>query len=131
MVSKDCPFCTILATESRPLLDETVSVVAFEDAFPSTLGHTLVIPRRHVGRVLELSSDEAMELWQVARRQLARLEAANAPDAFTIGVNDGEAAGQTVPHVHLHVMPRQLGDTPEARGGIRWVVPKTASYWEP
>jgi diadenosine tetraphosphate (Ap4A) HIT family hydrolase len=51
------------------------------------------------------------------------------PDGFNLGINDGRAAGQTVPHVHLHVIPRFLGDSPDARGGIRWVLPETADYW--
>ena len=52
------------------------------------------------------------------------------PDAYTIGINDGAAAGQTVAHVHAHIMPRREGDTGEARGGVRWAVPETAAYWE-
>ena len=52
-----------------------------------------------------------------------------APDGFTIGVNDGEAAGQTVAHAHVHVIPRRRGDVPDPRGGVRWVIPEPAAYW--
>lgn len=52
------------------------------------------------------------------------------PDGFTIGINDGEAAGQTIPHAHVHVIPRFAGDVPDPRGGIRWVIPARAAYWE-
>lgn len=129
--TKPCPFCTfVLPGLDRPLPQETEAVVAFEDAFPSTEGHTLVIPRRHVGRVLELTAEERSDLWAVALDQLQRVEETLGPDAATIGVNDGEAAGQTVAHVHLHVIPRRAGDTREARGGIRWAVPETAAYWD-
>ncbi len=128
-MSKPCPFCTsVLSGNDRKLLAETDHVAAFEDAYPSTPGHVLVIPRRHVGRVLELTEEEFLDLWYVAREQMHRLEATS-PDAFTIGINDGQAAGQTIAHVHLHVMPRRFGDTPEPKGGVRWVVPETASYW--
>ncbi len=51
------------------------------------------------------------------------------PDGFNIGINDGEAAGQTVPHLHLHLIPRFTGDVPEPRGGIRWIFPDKADYW--
>jgi diadenosine tetraphosphate (Ap4A) HIT family hydrolase len=118
----------VLSGNDRKLLAETDHVAAFEDAYPSTPGHVLVIPRRHVGRVLELTEEEFLDLWYVAREQMHRLEATS-PDAFTIGINDGQAAGQTIAHVHLHVMPRRFGDTPEPKGGVRWVVPETASYW--
>ena len=126
---KPCPFCTFVLPEvGRELLQKTGSVVAFEDSYPSAAGHTLIIPRRHVGRILELTDEEHRDLWQVARDQLRRLEAAR-PDAYTIGVNDGEAAGQTVRHVHLHLIPRHTGDTSDAKGGVRWVIPETAPYW--
>lgn len=125
-----CPYCTfVLRDRDRPLLGQTDRVVAFEDAFPSTPGHTLVIPRRHVGRVLDLTDAEYADLFAVARTQLGRLEGEHGPDSYTIGINDGPAAGQTVPHVHLHLMPRHHGDTPDPRGGLRWVVPATADYW--
>lgn len=127
-----CVFCTlVLRDRDRPLLGQSEHVVAFEDAFPSTAGHTLVIPRRHVARVLDLTDAEYTDLFTVARTQLGRLEGEHGPDSYTIGINDGPAAGQTVPHVHLHLMPRRHGDTPEPRGGLRWVVPATADYWTP
>jgi diadenosine tetraphosphate (Ap4A) HIT family hydrolase len=102
--------------------------VAFDDAFPSAPGHTLVVPRRHVGRLLDLTERESAELWGLARDQLARLESTG-PDAYTVGVNDGPAAGQTVAHVHLHLIPRRFGDVTDARGGLRWVLPNSAPYW--
>jgi len=108
-----------------PLVGIDGLVVAFEDNYPSAPGHTLIIPRRHVGRVVDLTVPEALQLWTVALRQINRL----GPRAFTIGINDGEAAGQTVEHVHLHVIPRTSGDVPDPRGGIRWVLPATADYW--
>lgn len=124
-----CQFCDAVLKElTRPFLAETVTVVAFEDAFPSTPGHVLVIPRRHIGRVLELSEPEFRDLWFVARGQMRRLERDN-HTGYTIGINDGQSAGQTVPHVHLHVIPRNSGDTQSARGGVRWAVPETAKYW--
>jgi diadenosine tetraphosphate (Ap4A) HIT family hydrolase len=125
-----CPFCQFaLPGIARPLLATTDHVAAFEDAYPSAVGHVLVVPRRHVGRIIELTDEEFHDLWYVAREQMRRLEKSS-PDAYTIGVNDGEAAGQTIAHVHLHVVPRRFGDTADPRGGVRWAVPETAAYWE-
>jgi diadenosine tetraphosphate (Ap4A) HIT family hydrolase len=122
-----CPFCRLI-DHDREILDETASAIAFKDAYPSAVGHVLVVPRRHVGRLLDLTEDEFYDLWYLARAQMRRIEPGGA-DAFTIGVNDGAAAGQTIAHAHLHVIPRRHGDTAETKGGVRWVIPETAPYW--
>ena len=59
-----------------------------------------------------------------------RLDTEFSPDSYNIGLNDGQAAGQTVPHLHLHLIPRYLGDCEDPRGGIRWIIPEKARYWE-
>lgn len=121
-----CPFCNL--AKERVFL-ETETTLAVLDAFPVTEGHALVIPKRHVASIFELPPQELAALWaQVApvRKQLAKKYS---PDAFNIGVNDGPAAGQTVPHAHIHVIPRRKGDAPAPRGGIRWIIPGKAKYW--
>lgn len=118
-----CALC-VAAAEREPKLALTEHSTAFCDAFPSAPGHTLIVPRRHVARIAELTYDEAADLWATALAQI------NDADGYTIGVNDGHAAGQTVPHVHLHVIPRTTGDVPDPRGGIRWAIPGTAAYWD-
>lgn len=89
----------------------------------------MVIPQAHVGSIFELPEVEQDELWRLVSRVRERLTRERSPAGFTIGVNDGEAAGQTVAHAHIHVIPRFKGDTPDPRGGIRWVLPKDAAYW--
>ena len=133
MSTQECPFCTlVLAGPGRPLLAASTLAVAFEDAFPSSPGHILVIPRRHVGRVHELTGPEHAQLWELARTLLLAAQDRDgdrvAP-GYTIGVNDGQAAGQTVGHVHLHIIARHLGDNPDPRGGLRALIPATAKYW--
>ena len=103
--------------------------MALLDCYPVTEGHTLVIPQAHVGSIFELPEVEQDELWRLVSRVRERLTRERSPAGFTIGVNDGEAAGQTVAHAHIHVIPRFKGDTPDPRGGIRWVLPKDAAYW--
>ena len=76
----------------------------------------------------ELDEEEYLELFAVARRLATEMP--ERPDGWNLGVNIGAAAGQTVWHVHLHLIPRRTGDTPDPRGGVRWVVPARARYWD-
>jgi diadenosine tetraphosphate (Ap4A) HIT family hydrolase len=121
-----CPFCHL--PQERVFL-ETATTLALLDAYPVTEGHALVVPRRHVASIFELPPDELAALWtQVANVRKLLAKKYN-PDAFNIGVNDGPAAGQTVPHAHIHVIPRRTGDAADPRGGIRWIIPGRAKYW--
>ena len=79
--------------------------------------------------IFELTSEELATLWAQVATVRTLLAEKYRPDGFNIGVNDGAAAGQTVPHAHVHVIPRREGDVPDPRGGIRWVVPIKAKYW--
>lgn len=94
-------------------------------------GHTLIIARRPVARFQELTGAEKARLlvWLDWTQQQLASTLSPAPDAFTFGVNDGPAAGQTIPQFHFHVIPRYTGDVPDPRGGIRHVIPAKASYW--
>ena len=100
------------------------------DAFPVAEGHTLVVPRKHVGSIYELSTIEQNAIWSLVARVRGQLLAKLAPAGFNIGFNDGLAAGQTVAHAHVHIIPRWRGDVPDPRGGFRWVLPTKAAYWK-
>lgn len=121
----DCPFCT----PDRPLLVETAQVLALPDAYPLTDGHTLVCPRRHVEAVFDLDDGEWAALWTVVRRVQRLLAPRLGADGWNVGVNVGEAAGQTVPHAHVHVIPRRWGDVADPRGGVRGLIAERADYW--
>jgi len=121
-----CPFCRL---EPAQIVSGNEHALAFLDRYPVAAGHTLVIPRRHVESIFALPPDERASLWQLVADVRAQLQAEHRPHAFTVGVNDGEAAGQTIGHGHVHVIPRWRGDVPDARGGIRWVIPAKAPYW--
>jgi diadenosine tetraphosphate (Ap4A) HIT family hydrolase len=121
-----CPFCHL---EKLRITLENYCAVAFRDAFPVTEGHTLVVPRRHVASLFELSDEEQAAVWKLVALVRAKLARELNPDGFNIGVNDGAAAGQTVPHAHVHVIPRREGDVADPRGGLRWVLPARARYW--
>jgi diadenosine tetraphosphate (Ap4A) HIT family hydrolase len=121
-----CPFCT-LAPER--ILFATALCLVFRDAFPVSPGHTLVIPRRHVGSLFELTQAERESVLAMLEVAKSGLDQELKPDGYNIGINDGPAAGQTVPHLHVHLIPRFKNDQPDPRGGVRWIFPDKANYW--
>lgn len=109
-------------------LDEFFAVV--RDKYPVSPGHTLIIARRAVQSFRELIGAEQGRLWElVTATQDTLLQSSPKPDGFNLGVNDGPAAGQTIPQFHFHVIPRFHGDIADPRGGLRWVLPEKATYW--
>jgi diadenosine tetraphosphate (Ap4A) HIT family hydrolase len=110
-------------------LDDLFAIVS--DKFPISPGHTLIIARRAVARFHELTDAEKARLlgWLDWTQQQLNLTLKPAPDAFNFGLNDGPAAGQTMPQLHFHVIPRYAGDVPDPRGGIRHIIPTKAYYW--
>jgi len=125
--AEDCPFCRIPAHAEVAGSEHGIALV---DAFPVTPGHTLVVPRIHVASLFQLPPEVQSDLWLLVSRVRSVMAEDPRVDGFTVGVNDGIAAGQTVPHAHIHVVPRRTGDVPDPRGGVRWVVPDRAAYWE-
>ena len=101
---------------------------AIYDRFPVSNGHSLVIPIREVSTWWELDSEEQQDLLELSMEVKRLLDLHFAPDGYNIGFNSGTAAGQTVNHLHLHVIPRFHGDVPDPRGGIRNVLPELGNY---
>lgn len=127
MTTDRCPFCNL--DPNRTWLHNAAGI-ALADAFPVTPGHTLVVPRCHVPSLFDLDQLEQALLWELVGAVRLQLLKNLQPDAFTIGLNDGTAAGQTVGHAHIHVIPRRTGDVADPRGGLRWVIPDKARYWK-
>jgi mutator protein MutT len=123
----DSPFHPL--DRARVIL-ETDAALAFYDGFPLSEGHALVVPRKPVASLFELDAVLQAAVWEAVRLTRELLEEKYKPDGFNIGINDGRAAGQTVPHAHVHVIPRYEGDLADPRGGIRWVLPERAAYWQ-
>jgi diadenosine tetraphosphate (Ap4A) HIT family hydrolase len=123
-----CPFCERIHRHEYSA--ESMHAVAFPDGYPLSEGHTLVVPRRHVSSVYDLAPDEQADVWALAARVRAALAKVHRPAGFNVGLNDGAAAGQTIAHAHVHVIPRYEGDVPDPRGGVRWVIPGKAPYWD-
>ncbi len=103
---------------------------AFADGFPLTPGHTLIVPRRPESDFLALSRAERAAIWDLVPDVCRHIGVRHRPDGYNIGVNIGEAAGQTIGHAHRHVIPRYRGDVEDPRGGLRWIIPRKATYWE-
>jgi diadenosine tetraphosphate (Ap4A) HIT family hydrolase len=121
-----CPFCNL--NETRVVL-RNERALALRDTCPVSPGHTLIIPKRHVDSFFLLASAEQTAMLELLRLAKKELDRELTPAGYNIGLNDGESAGQTVMHVHLHLIPRYKGDRADPRGGVRWVLPETAAYW--
>jgi diadenosine tetraphosphate (Ap4A) HIT family hydrolase len=124
--SKPCAFCTLPAAR---IIDENATALVIRDAYPVSPGHTLLIPRRHEGSFFGLAVEERSDVLVLLDRAKLVLDKEFQPKGYNIGINDGAAAGQTVPHLHVHLIPRFGGDVPDPRGGVRWMIPDKAKYW--
>ena len=125
--TKPCLFCDM--PEARIILRDELAYVV-RDSFPVTPGHTLIIPKRHVATLFETTNEERIAMLKLMDQAKRMLDAELHPDAYNIGINDGAAAGQTIPHLHWHLMPRYIGDISDPRGGVRWIFPGNAKYWK-
>ena len=126
MSTPDCPFC---APAAERIFHAGPLTLGLWDGFPVNPGHALLVTKRHVASWFDATAEEQAELTaaiEIARRAI---EAEQHPDSYNVGINIGQAAGQTVPHLHVHVIPRYEGDVADPRGGVRWVVPAKADYW--
>ncbi len=122
----NCVFCG-LGTD-RELLLESATALAFYDAFPVSPGHALIIPKRHVENYFALSVREQMACLLVLDKLKNILTERHSPAGFNIGINIGEASGQTVSHAHIHLIPRYKNDVDDPRGGVRGVIPEKRIY---
>lgn len=121
-----CPFCR--TGDAQPLFDNHLAF-SIPDAFPVSEGHALIIPKRHIVSLFDATPEEITALHILMSRVREHLCSVYHPDGFNIGINDGEAAGQTVMHLHIHLIPRYRGDVADPRGGVRWINPLKADYW--
>ena len=127
MATRPCPLC-------QPAAERVIShgtlALALWDGHPVSPGHALVAPVRHVGSWFELTADERAAMLLLLDEVRTNVEGGFHPAGFNIGINDGAAAGQTVMHLHIHLMPRYLADSNDPRGGVRWIIPDRAPYWK-
>src|SRR5216683_2525575 len=125
MPNGDSPFLAVPASE---WLASNHSAFAIADGFPVSPGHALVLPRRVIATWWDATDDERADILALVDEVKRRLDAELRPDGYNVGFNSGAAAGQTVGHLHIHVIPRYAGDVPDPRGGVRHVIPGKGNY---
>lgn len=122
--NQHCPFCNL---EKEKIMESKLSFAIY-DGFPVNEGHSLIIPKRHTANYFDLSLEEQTDCFELLNRVKVILQERYNPNGFNVGININEAAGQTVSHVHIHLIPRYNGDVEEPRGGVRGVIPERRSY---
>jgi diadenosine tetraphosphate (Ap4A) HIT family hydrolase len=120
-----CPFCTL--PQSQILLENN-HAQAFYDKYPVQKGHLLIIPKRHVSTYFEATQQEIAAIHELIHKGKELIDQHHQPDGYNIGVNVGEFGGQTVMHLHFHLIPRYRGDIDDPRGGIRKAIPNLVPY---
>ncbi|MBR3386862.1 MAG: HIT family protein [Bacteroidales bacterium] len=126
LMNERCPFC--LVEQEREIIASSSLSIAFFDGFPVSPGHTLIIPRRHVASFFDLTEEERQDLLSLLDQVKGIVDEKYHPDGYNIGVNVGAAAGQSVFHVHMHLIPRYVGDVQNPKGGVRGVIPAKQKY---
>ncbi|MEB8430765.1 HIT family protein [Cocleimonas sp. KMM 6892] len=125
-----CLFCHPKAEE---IIAETEHALLITDTYPVSVGHCLVIPKRHIKTYFECTEEENRDFRELILKGKQYAEAQNidnsgSPDGYNIGCNNELAAGQSVFHLHIHIIPRYTGDVENPKGGVRWVIPKNSQY---
>ena len=121
-----CPFCN--PDSERELIVESATAYSIYDKFPVNEGHALIIPKKHYADYFDLSFKEQSACWFMLNKVKEIISKKFNPDGFNLGVNINETAGQTISHVHIHLIPRYKGDVKEPRGGVRGVIPTKKEY---
>lgn len=123
-----CLFCDRDNLQEHVLIIENDFCYARWDKFPVAPGHCEVIPKKHIVSFFDVSDDDSIKLFILLKEVRNIVQEKFNPDGFTIGINEGEAAGRTIHHLHIHLIPRYRGDVENPRGGVRNVIPGKGSY---
>ena len=121
-----CPFCRL--SRHVEIICETATCVAFYDGYPVSSGHALIIPKRHVASYFDLTNHEREAMNVMLLYVKKCIDERFHPDGYNIGINVNETAGQSVFHVHMHIIPRYKGDVKNPKGGVRGVIPNKQKY---
>ncbi len=124
-MKRDCIFCNL---EDKEIIAKNQYCYAIFDKFPVSKGHTLIIPFRHVETFFDASKEEKIAIVELIDEIKEILNERYSPDGYNIGVNVGKAAGQTIMHLHVHIIPRYKGDIEDPTGGVRGVIPDKMKY---
>jgi diadenosine tetraphosphate (Ap4A) HIT family hydrolase len=119
----ECPFCG-----DPEIIIENGLAFAHYDTYPVSAGHCLIITRRHIAGYFQATPEEKAALWELVDEVKPLIDREFGPDGYNVGVNIGSAAGQSIPHLHIHVIPRYAGDVENPQGGVRGVIPHKQKY---
>lgn len=119
-----CLFCR----DAKGVSLENELAYSARDTYAVSPGHTVVIPKRHVASFFDLTQEEAAACMSLINKEKERIDHEFNPDGYNVGVNVGSSAGQSIFHVHIHVIPRYKGDVENPQGGVRHVITKKAHY---
>ena len=120
---QNCIFCG-----EPDMVIENELAFAHYDSYPVNPGHCMIITRRHVAEYFQATAEEKAAIWALVDEMKTILDKEYRPDGYNVGVNIGKMAGQSIPHVHIHMIPRYEGDMEDPRGGVRGVIPHKQKY---
>ena len=119
----DCPFCG----DPKKVIENELAFAHY-DTYPVSNGRCLVITHRHVAEYFQSTAEEKAAVWELVDQVKPIIDREFGPDGYNVGVNIGAAAGQSIPHLHIHVIPRYVGDVENPQGGVRGVIPHKQKY---
>lgn len=122
-----CIFCDFQFDKNKVVIENELAYAIY-DSFPVNEGHTLIIPKRHAETFFDLTSEEVEAMYALASEMKKKLDELYHPDGYNVGLNCGEAAGQTIMHCHMHIIPRYKGDIENPRGGVRKIIKNKVPY---
>jgi diadenosine tetraphosphate (Ap4A) HIT family hydrolase len=123
-----CLFCDKNNPDEHIIIAENDMFYARLDNMPISNGHTEIVPKKHIESFFELDDEEIIQMFNLIKKAKIIIQKKHNPDAFNIGINDGEEAGRTIHHLHIHLIPRYKGDVENPRGGIRHIIPGKGNY---
>ena len=127
MPEKKCIFCSPSSDLEKNPISGKLGYVSW-DTYPANPGHILIIPYRHFPDYFDATQEERAELWELVSEAKAIIDEKFSPDGYNVGINVGQYGGQSIPHLHIHLIPRFAGDVENPKGGVRGVIPHRQKY---
>ncbi|HRY82148.1 MAG TPA: HIT family protein [Candidatus Moranbacteria bacterium] len=125
---KYCLFCDRNNKEKHKIIIENELFYSRWDNFPVAKGHAEIIPKKHIISFFDLNKEELLKMYEIIKETRKIITNKYNPDDFNVGINDGELAGRTIHHLHIHIIPRYKGDVENPKGGIRNIIPGKGNY---
>ena len=124
---QQCFFCDIKSPKNKIIFENDVCYARW-DNFPVSKGHAEIVPKEHIESIFDLKESQLTELFSMLSKTKKLIQDVYDPDGYNIGINEGESAGRTVHHLHIHLIPRYRGDVVNPRGGVRNIIPGKGDY---